>query len=83
MLRNTLLFSDICIIFFSRRLAQHAFTSSEECKLTSTRRFLSIGFLELADKKKECSVCSFEDVNLDANIHPFIYLLNCLNKHGI
>lgn len=64
-------------------LAQHAFTSSEECKLTSTRQFLSIGFLELADKKKECSVCSFEDVNLDANIHPFIYLLNCLNKHGI
>lgn len=79
MLRNTLLFSDICLIFFSRML-QPAFTGSEECKLTSTRRFLSMGFLELADTKKECSVCSFEDVNLDANIHPFICLLNCLNN---
>lgn len=61
-------------------MLQPAFTGSEECKLTSTRRFLSMGFLELADTKKECSVCSFEDVNLDANIHPFICLLNCLNN---
>lgn len=58
MLRNTLVYSNICIIFFSRMLAQHAFTSSEECKLTSTRRFLSIGFSKLADKE-ERMFCMF------------------------